>query len=164
MEAAALDRFSTFASSRGPRLYRLAVLLTGDSHAAQDLVQDALASLYVAWRRVERAADPDAYARRVLVNASHRRFRRRRPPELLVDRLPDVAGPQPDDHADEELRRALLALPVGQREVVALRFLEDLSVEQTAEVLGCTPGTVKSQSSKALHALRTHLALAEEAS
>lgn len=164
MDSGALERFSAFAASRGPRLYRLAMLLTGDGHTAQDLVQDTLASLYVSWRRVEAAEDPDAYARRALVNASNRRFRRRRPSELLVSEPPELAGPPEGNGMQAGLQAALLALPAGQRQVVALRFLEDLSVEQTAAVLGCSTGTVKSQSSKALAALRVNLTPLEDAS
>lgn len=164
MDTGALDRFSAFAASRGPRLYRLAMLLTGDSHTAQDLVQDTLASLYVSWRKVEAAEDADAYARRALVNASNRRFRRRRAPELLVSELPEVAGPASGIGMQAGLQAALMDLPAGQRQVVALRFLEDLSVEQTAAVIGCSTGTVKSQTSKALTALRVHLTPVEDAS
>lgn len=162
MDRQAQTRFSEFAATRGPKLFRLALVLTADAHTAQDLVQDTLASLFVAWSRVERADDPDAYARRVLINASRRRFRRRRPTEVLSDQLPDVAAADATSAATDGLQTALASLTPGQRRVVALRFLEDLSVEQTASALGCSTGTVKSQTAKALSALRRELALTEE--
>ena len=164
MDAAALQRFTLFASTRGPRLHRLAVLLTGDSHTAQDLVQDVLASLYVSWRKVEAADDPDAYARRAVVNATNRRFRRRRHQELLVADPPETAAVPEDARVHDQLQAALMSLPLGQRQVVALRFLEDLSVEQTAQALRCSSGTVKSQTSKALVSLRAHLSFLEDRS
>ncbi|MER5266612.1 SigE family RNA polymerase sigma factor [Actinosynnema sp. NPDC002837] len=145
--------FDEYVDARALVMRRTAYLLCGDWHRAEDLVQTALTKLYVAWPRVRRDASPDAYARKVLVRAaiddSRRAFRRR---ETVVDAVPDtpVAGAP----SDIDVRRALASLPVGQRTVVVLRYWEDLSVTETARLLGRTEGTVKSQAAKGLAALR----------
>ncbi len=155
------EDFSAFVTSRWPGLVRLAFGLTGDRWMAEDLAQTALAKAYVAWRRVSRADDPDAYLRRILVNASNRRFRRRRvteqpgdPPETAVD------GPAELVSERAALLAALRQLPPRQRAVVVLRYWEDLTDAQIAASLGCSPGTVRSQLSRALAKLRTSAALA----
>ncbi|KOX35294.1 ECF subfamily RNA polymerase sigma-24 subunit [Saccharothrix sp. NRRL B-16348] len=134
---------------------RTAYLLCGDWHRAEDLVQTALTKLYVAWPRVRRDS-PDAYARKVLVRTaiddSRRAFRRR---ETVVDKVPDTRVP--DTASDFDVRRALASLPAGQRAAVVLRYWEDLSVKETARLLGRTEGTVKSQAAKGLAALRALL-------
>jgi RNA polymerase sigma-70 factor (sigma-E family) len=154
--------FGAFAASRWPGLVRLAFGLTGDRWLAEDLAQTALARAYVAWRRVSQADDPDAYLRRILVNASHRRFRRRRvteqpgdPPETPVEGPADLVG----DRA--ALLSALHELPLRQRAVIVLRYWEDLTDAQIAATLGCSPGTVRSQLSRALAKLRESPALGE---
>jgi RNA polymerase sigma-70 factor (sigma-E family) len=149
------EDFSAFALSRWPGLVRLAFGLTGDRWLAEDIAQTALARAYVAWRRVSRADDPDAYLRRILVNASNRRFRRRRVTEEPGD-LPDVAVEGPADLVDERsaLLAALRQLPPRQRAVVVLRYWNDLTDAQIAAALGCSPGTVRSQLSRALARLR----------
>jgi RNA polymerase sigma-70 factor (sigma-E family) len=156
------EDFSAFASSRWPRLVRLAFGLTGDRWAAEDLAQTTLARAYLAWHRVSRADDPDAYLRRILLNASNRRFRRRRvdertgdPPELPVDGPADLVGER------ATLLAALRQLPPRQRAVIVLRYWEDLTDAQIAATLGCSPGTVRSQLSRALAKLRESPALAE---
>jgi RNA polymerase sigma-70 factor (sigma-E family) len=156
------EEFSAFATSRWPGLVRLAFGLTGDRGLAEDLAQTALARTYVAWRRVSRADDPDAYLRRILVNASHRRFRRHRvaeqtgdPPETLVDGPADLVGER------TALLAALRQLPPRQREVIVLRYWADLTDAQIAATLGCSPGTVRSQLSRALVKLRDNPVLAE---
>ena len=156
------DDFGAFATSRWPGLVRLAFGLTGDRWLAEDLAQTALARAYVAWRRVSQADDPDAYLRRILVNASHRRFRRRRvteqpgdPPETPVEGPADLVG----DRA--ALLAALHELPLRQRAVIVLRYWEDLTDAQIAATLGCSPGTVRSQLSRALTKLRESPALRE---
>ena len=156
------EDFSAFATSRWPGLVRLAFGLTGDRWLAEDMAQTALARAYVAWRRVSRADDPDAYLRRILVNASHRRFRRRRvteqpgdPPETAVDGPADLVGER------AALLAALRQLPPRQREVIVLRYWADLADVQIAATLGCSPGTVRSQLSRALAKLRDNPALAE---
>jgi len=160
--------YAAFVAANWDRYLRLAFLLTGSEHAAEELVQDTLVRLYARWRRVSKIDDPNAYVRRMLANGNVSRWRRTRR-EHLVDAPPEgdgVAGggsggphepwPGERDRA-EELRRALMRLPAGQRAVAVLRHFEDLSEKQVAAVLGCSVGTVKSQNSKALAALRQHL-------
>jgi len=149
------EDFSAFAVSRWPGLVRLAFGLTGDRWAAEDIAQTTLARAYVAWRRVSRADDPDAYLRCILVNASNRRFRRQRVVEQPGD-PPETAVDGPADLVDERtaLVTALRQLPPRQRAVVVLRYWEDLTDAQIAAALGCTPGTVRSQLSRALAKLR----------
>jgi RNA polymerase sigma-70 factor (sigma-E family) len=156
------EDFSAFAVSRWPGLVRLAFGLTGDRWMAEDIAQTALAKAYVAWRRVSRADDPDAYLRRILVNASNRRFRRRRVTEQPGD-PPETAVDGPADLVSERaaLLTALRQLPPRQRAVVVLRYWEDLTDAQIAAALGCSPGTVRSQLSRALAKLRTSTALGE---
>lgn len=156
------EDFSAFATSRWPGLVRLAFGLTGDRWLAEDMAQTALARAYVSWRRVSRADDPDAYLRRILVNASHRRFRRRRvaeqpgdPPETPVDGPADLVGER------AALLAALRELPPRQRAVIVLRYWADLTDAQIAAALGCSPGTVRSQLSRALAKLRDSPVLAE---
>lgn len=159
MDDEADGRFREWANARAGRLHRTAFLLCGDWHAAEDLVQEAMARTALNWRRVEAAADPDAYVRKILVNECRSRWRRRSNRECPSDRLPDV---RVDDGADARARRdelitALLALPPRQRATVVLRYFDGLTEAQTAQALGCSQGTVKSQTSRALTALRTHL-------
>jgi len=151
------EDFSAFALSRWPGLVRLAFGLTGDSWMAEDIAQTALARAYVSWRRVSRADDPDAYLRRILVNASNRRFRRRRvieqpgdPPEVAVEGPADLVGER------AALLAALRQLPPRQRAVIVLRYWDDLSDVQIAAALGCSPGTVRSQLSRGLATLRAN--------
>ena len=154
--------FSAFATARWPGLVRLAFGLTGDRGLAEDIAQTALARAYVAWGRVSRADDPDAYLRRILVNASNRRFRRHRVAEQPGD-PPDTPVEGPADLVSE--RAALLAalhqLPPRQRAVIVLRYWQDLTDTQIAATLGCSPGTVRSQLSRALTKLRESPALGE---
>jgi RNA polymerase sigma-70 factor (sigma-E family) len=150
-----LDRdreFGEFVDARALVMRRTAYLLCGDWHRAEDIVQTALIKLYVAWARV-RKDSVDAYARKVLVRTAidegRRGFFQR---ERSVDAVPE--HPVTDDSADFDLRLALDALPPGQRAVVVLRYWEDLSITETARILGRTEGTVKSQAAKGLAALR----------
>jgi len=151
--------FGEYFDARVAVMRRTAYLLCGDWHRAEDLVQTALVKLYVAWPRVRRSGAVDAYARQVLVRTaiddSRRWFRRR---ETAVHAVPE--HPAADRNVDDEMdvRRALAALPPGQRAVVVLRYWEDLPVSDTANLLGCSEGTVKSQAAKGLAALRRLLA------
>ena len=152
--------FTEFVHANGVRLHRTAVLLTGgDTHLAEDLLQTTYARLYASWRRVSRAGNPAGYARTTLTNVflSHRRVRRNH--ELPTDLLPDEASYDvaPDGRLD--LTAALGLLSPTDRAVLVLRYWEDLSVAETAQLLGCTEGTVKSATSKALAHLREALAL-----
>jgi RNA polymerase sigma-70 factor (sigma-E family) len=138
---------------------RLAYLLCQDWHRADDLVQNALVRIYLRWERIATATDRDAYARTVLVRIflSERRtgWARR---VVLVDAAPDAnATVDPDPASAVAVRTALAGLPPRQRAVLVLRYYYDLSVDQTAEALDCSAGTVKSQTSRALAALRRAL-------
>ncbi len=150
--------FDEFVRTRSVALLRVAYLLTGDRHAAEDLLQEVLEQLYVRWRRVQ--SSPEAYARRALVNRSINRWRRRaRRPEQALGDHDGVAR----DHADDvALRRAVVSalrdLPVRQRAAVVLRYLEDLPTAEVAAALGCSEGTVKSHTSRGLARLRVALA------
>ncbi|CAM3704159.1 SigE family RNA polymerase sigma factor [Kibdelosporangium persicum] len=148
--------FGEYVDARALVMRRTAYLLCGDWHRAEDIVQTALTKLYVAWPRVRRDGTVDAYARKVLVRCAidegRRGFLRR---EGAVADVPDV--PVSSAAPDLDVRRALAALPLGQRTVVVLRYWEDLSVAEVARLLGRTEGTVKSQAAKGLAALRTLL-------
>lgn len=153
------EAFAAYVTQRRPQLFRAAWLLCGDPHRAEDVVQSALARLYVAWPRVERAQSVDAYVRRALVNShideSRRPWRRE---ASAGDDLPERSEGAPAVEEHDALWAALRALPPGQRRVVVLRHWWGLSVEETAADLGISAGTVKSQTSVALAALRTVLA------
>ncbi|GLY48552.1 SigE family RNA polymerase sigma factor [Lentzea sp. NBRC 102530] len=144
--------FGEFVDARALVMRRTAYLLCGDWHRAEDIVQQALIKMYVAWSRV-RKDSVDAYARKVLVRTAidetRRGFFQR---ERTVDAVPESAVT--DATTDLDLRGALDALPAGQRAVVVLRYWEDLSITETARILGRTEGTVKSQAAKGLAALR----------
>jgi RNA polymerase sigma-70 factor (sigma-E family) len=158
VEAESADDFREFVRGRFEPLRALAYVTCGDWQAAEDAVAGALAKLYLRWGRV---AAPDAYARTMVVRAAiHEKRRPWRRERSAGDALPDVAGPDHAGDVDERLRlrAALSHVPKRQRAVLVLRFLEGLSVEETAEVLGCRPGTVKSQSSRGLDTLRSVLA------
>jgi RNA polymerase sigma-70 factor (sigma-E family) len=148
--------FTTFVTERGSALLRIAHALTGDRRTAEDLVQGALAKAYARWPRIH--ADAEAYVRRIIYNDRASGWRRPgRHAELSVAELPERAAPGRHDHDVTlrlTLRQALLSLPPRQRAVLVLRFLEDRTIEETAEVLGCRPGTVASQTSRALAKLR----------
>jgi RNA polymerase sigma-70 factor (sigma-E family) len=143
-----------------PRLLRTAYAVSGDLGIAEDAVQTAFAKAYRSWRRISRLEAPEAYLRRMTVNEvlnDRRRARRRH--EITSAEPPERAGSgSPDDGlAHDELWRAIITLPPRQRAVLVLRYYEDLSEQQIADALGCRPGTVKSQASAALAALRTRV-------
>jgi RNA polymerase sigma-70 factor (sigma-E family) len=144
--------FDSFVLARGDALWRSAWLLVGDPHLAEDLVQTALGKSYRAWSRVG-AAGFEAYVRRVIFTTYLGWRRRRWFWEVPTDRLPDRAGrSEPAPLSDFMIR--LERLPPRQRAVIVLRYFEDLTESQTAQVLGCTIGTVKSHTARALTTLR----------
>jgi RNA polymerase sigma-70 factor (sigma-E family) len=153
------EGFTTYVAQRRLQLFRTACLLCGDPHQAEDVVQDALARLYAAWPRASRADNIDAYARRIIVNSHlnqvRRPWRRERVSADLGDRPTTAHLPTEDLQV---MWAALRSLPLGQRKVVVLRHYLGLSVEETAADLGISAGTVKSQTSDALAALRRALA------
>lgn len=163
MKAADEAEFRSYMTARWSALLRTAYLLTGDRYLAEDLAQTALEKTAVAWSRVRRADDVDAYVRRILVNAHLSVFRRRRIAESV--RAAPIDVPTSDSAQQialrDELLKALATLPKRQCAVVVLRYWEDLSEAQTAAIMGCSVGTVRSQSYKALAKLRVSPLLAD---
>ncbi|HVQ96778.1 MAG TPA: SigE family RNA polymerase sigma factor [Mycobacteriales bacterium] len=153
------DGFREFVQARSPALLRAAWLLTGNPDTAQDLVQTALARTWPQWHRLTDKANGEAYVRRVLVTTYATWWRRRWRDEISTAEPPERTS-QEDEFAAADLRdevaAALATLPRRQRAVIVLRFYEDLSTTQTAYALGCSIGTVKSQTAKALTKLREH--------
>ncbi len=155
----AVPGFEEFVAVRSSSLLRTAYLLTRDHALAEDLLQTALTKAYLAWRRVD--GDPEPYVRKILVNTYASWWRRKWNGEQPTAELPEVG--HADDRAGEsgDLWDALGRLARRQRAVVVLRYFEDLTEVQVAEVLGISIGTVKSQASKALAKLRIDPSLTE---
>jgi RNA polymerase sigma-70 factor (sigma-E family) len=147
------EAFDAFVRARMPALLRFAHAVTGDPHTAADLVQDALVRTGMRWSRLDKTGDPEAYVRRAILNGRTSRWRKLHR-ETLVHEMPErMPANEPARH-DEQLWDLLKTLPHKQRAVIVLRYYEDMSEEQIAATLGCAPGTVKSQASKALAKLR----------
>ncbi|GAB3428038.1 SigE family RNA polymerase sigma factor [Flindersiella endophytica] len=158
MDASAETAFRQFVETRWQALVRTAYLLVGDHGHAEDLVQVALVRTHRNWHRIDRVDAPEVYVRKVLVNLASSHWRRLwRRLEHPSDRLPDQTAPDATGVTDQraELWSALRALPPRMRAVLVLRYFEDLSEAQTAELLGCSLGSVKSQASRGLARLRT---------
>jgi RNA polymerase sigma-70 factor (sigma-E family) len=170
----AADRlsFEQFVEGSSSRLLTMAMLLTGYNRVdAEDLLQTVLERAYRRWRRICRTGDPGPYVRRMLVNAAVDRWRllRRRPevpfppdgslPADAVSGGPDATAALADQ---DQLWRALARLPSGQRAVIVLRYYEDLTEAQTAAALGCSVGSVKAQTSRALSKLRGIVGIADD--
>jgi RNA polymerase sigma-70 factor (sigma-E family) len=153
------EDYQAFVRRRAAPLHRTAYLLCGDWHLADDLVQETLAKTFRHWRRVQRAANPDAYVHRILINEANQHWRRHRKVVPLVADDHDPTVPDLSDGVVDraDLLRALLALPNRQRATVVLRYLVGMTERETAEVLNCSQGTVKSQTSRALDTLKTFL-------
>jgi RNA polymerase sigma-70 factor (sigma-E family) len=149
--------FTAYLQARQGRLLRTAYLLTGDQHQAEDLLQTSLAKLYLAWDRVHDRESVDAYVRRIMVNEHNslwrRAWRRREQPTDEVPEQPS-APPAYDDGVSTALWAAVQTLPRKARAVLVLRYYEELTEAETADVLGIAVGTVKSQTSRALATLR----------
>jgi RNA polymerase sigma-70 factor (sigma-E family) len=151
------DAFRDYVAGRSARLLKTAWLLTGDWHLAEDLLQTALAKTSLAWHRIERWENVDAYVRKVMVTTYatwwRRKWRGETPTHDVPERLTTT-----DAYAEvdlrESVRRALVTLSARQRAVVVLRYFEDLSEADTAAALGCSVGAVKSHASRALTRLR----------
>jgi RNA polymerase sigma-70 factor (sigma-E family) len=158
--------FDDWVTQRGAALLRFAYLVTRDHARAEEAVQDALLAAYSRWSRICRDHDPEAYVRRCVVNADisrwRRFFRRETPAEQTAE-----ATPAPDHAVAQAERDAVwklcAALPTKQRAAVVLRYYEDLPDARIAEILDCSPATVRSQIHRALATLRTTLTTAEEA-
>jgi RNA polymerase sigma-70 factor (sigma-E family) len=159
-----------FVQARYQALYRTSYLLSGNPHAAEDLLQSVLTKLYVSWPRVRKARSVEAYARRAMVNESISLHRRRWTTEVVSDDLVDLAAPAravfrdsakgsiadavAESHA---MWQALAELTGRQRAVVVLRYYEDLTEADIAAVLGISPGSVKGHARAALAALATRV-------
>ncbi|HET9422789.1 MAG TPA: SigE family RNA polymerase sigma factor [Nocardioides sp.] len=155
------DSFEDYVHASGPRLKRLAFLLTGDLNQAEDLLQSAYAKAMPHWNKVRGYDVPDAYMRRVMVSIRTSWWRRSRGREVVVPEIPDLgSGTTRVDDAvvdTQALLTALRALPDRQRAAVVLRHWCDLSEAETAETMGCSVGTVKSTTSRGLARLRAAL-------
>jgi RNA polymerase sigma-70 factor (sigma-E family) len=155
------DDFTQFVVAASGRLFRTVYAVCGDYQLAEDALQAGLASAYASWPRVSRADNPEAYVQRIVLNqlfAWRRRKAARR--EVPSERMPEVSSSASHEELVVEVDRiwrALQELPLARRAVVVLRYVEDLSVEDTAKALGVRPGTVKSQASAALAQLRREL-------
>lgn len=162
MNREARESFTAFVSARSGALIRTAYVLAGDQHAAEDLLQSALAKTAARWGHVR--GNPEGYVRRAMYNEQVTRWRRRRR-ESVVAQPPDLPAAGPDVDLRVTLERALLALPPRKRAVLVLRYYEDLPERDIAQIMGCSVGTVRSQTHRAIARLRelapdlaTHLA------
>jgi RNA polymerase sigma-70 factor (sigma-E family) len=155
--------FELFVRERATGLLRMAVVLTGDVNAGEDLLQAVLEKVYARWSAGHPPDNPDAYTRTAMVHAARRLWRRRAADrEFLVSEPPETVTGDPG--GDELLRLALLpvlaTLPLRQRAVIALRYLEDRTEAETASILGCSIGSVKTHAHRALRRLRDEPMLA----
>lgn len=151
--------FAELVAAKGGALRRTAYLMCGDWHLAEDLVQNVFVKVHLHWRRLKRQDSIDGYLRTTLFRTfiDSRRLKWRR--ESPAEHLPDLAAPGTGPSDDRDLLvAALRRIPPRQRAVLVLRYWEDLSVEETAGLMGCAAGTVKSQAAKGLAALRPILA------
>ena len=148
-------RFSDFVRSRTPVLIRVAYLLSGEQHAAEDLLQTALAKTAARWKHL-RGADPEPYVRKVMYREQVSRWRKGWHREVPVQAPPEQTFTDPSGTTDLRLamQQALLRLPPAQRLVIVLRYYEDLTETQVAEALGCSVGTVRSRTGRAIERLR----------
>ncbi|ONI79789.1 RNA polymerase subunit sigma-24 [Actinosynnema sp. ALI-1.44] len=151
--------FADYFAARSDAMRRTAYLLCGDWHRAEDLVQVAFTKLYLAWKRIAQREAMDAYARQTLVRTflSERRLGWFRKENVAGEHADTVLNTAIPGHGPEDrmvLQEALKRVPPGQRAVLVLRYWEDMSVDQTAQVLKCSTGTVKSQAARGLQTLR----------
>jgi RNA polymerase sigma-70 factor (sigma-E family) len=154
--------FREYVTARGATLLRIALLLTGNRADAEDLLQAALAKTYLAWDRIHDRAALDAYVERAMVNTQISWWRRRRVEEFPTGQIPDraVVEQLPPSELQDTVRRALDRLPQRMRAAVVLRYYEDMSEPEIADVLGVSRGTVKSTVSRAVAKLRIDAELA----
>jgi RNA polymerase sigma-70 factor (sigma-E family) len=150
--------FDDWVAARGPALLRLAYVLTGNRADAEDAVQDALSRALPRWEQIRTVGDPDAYVRRMVVNAHTswwRKFRKREAP--VADVVPPASADLPPHDERDAVWRACLALPEAQRVAVVLRYYEQLEYAEIAALTGVAEGSVRSRVSRGLAALRTTL-------
>ncbi|MBW8750448.1 MAG: SigE family RNA polymerase sigma factor [Propionibacteriales bacterium] len=159
---AAVASFEAFVHATAATMHRTAVLLCGDHHLAEDLTQTAYAKVFASWRRVAGANDPVAYTRKVLVRTflSHRRLRRSA--ERPVEVLPEIAGAADDASVRLDLLTALQSLAPDDRAVLVLRFWDDLSVADTARLLGTSDAACRQRTARALARIRVLMPDLEE--
>jgi RNA polymerase sigma-70 factor (sigma-E family) len=148
--------FDEFVVARSPALLRTAYLLTHDLQLAEDLLQTALTKAWFAWNRID--GDPEPYVRRILVTSSVSWWRKHWTHETPTTVLPEPTRETEEQVEVHDLMQALGRLPRRQRAVVVLRFVEDRTEAETAVLMGCSVGTVKSQCSKAMAKLRADVA------
>ena len=150
--------FDDWVAARGPALLRLAYVLTGNRADADDVVQDALSRALPRWARISSVEDPDAYVRRMVVNAHVSRWRRFRRREVPVEAVRDRALPDGTTLEDRDrMWRACQALPTDQRTAIVLRFYEDMGYAEIAELTGVREGSVRSRVSRGIATLRHEL-------
>ena len=149
-------RLADYVRGQWPSLVRYATMLCGDAVEAEELVQSALVGVTLRWPFIRDKDDPGAYVKRAIVHANINRWRRVRSRETVTDQLPErgVADGSATFADQDAVRRALAGLPPRQRAVLVLRYLDDMSEQEAANVLGCSVGTVKSQTHKGLTKLR----------
>jgi RNA polymerase sigma-70 factor (sigma-E family) len=150
--------FEIWAGAAGPDLMRFALAVTGNAHDAADAVQDAMVAVYPRWRRVVARGGPDAYVRRIIVNRRISWWRRVGRRETVIE-PPDRAAASASDGLGDAVvaDRLLRSLPVSQRAAVVLRYLDDLSFAEIADILGCPESTARSHVRRALRRLRDQL-------
>ena len=153
------DDFREFVQARSPALLATAYLLTGDRGHAEDLLQASLVKAHRHWRRLRSSGRPEPYIRKIMVNQHRSWWRRSHGDEVLTEQAPDLAAADATESVPERLRvwTALQQLAPGTRAVLVLRYWEDVSEADTAELLGCSVGTVKSQASRGLRRLQAVL-------
>jgi RNA polymerase sigma-70 factor (sigma-E family) len=154
------EEFTAYLHARQPSLLRTAYLLTGDRNHAEDVLQTSLAKLYLAWDKVRDRDSVEAYVRRIMVNENNSMWRRGwKKREFATEELPGrEVRDQYDEGTNDALWQVVQTLPPKARAVVVLRYYEQMSEAETADVLGISVGTVKSQCSRALAALRDRVA------
>ena len=152
--------FTDFVADHGGQLLRTACLVTGDAHLGEDLLQTALAQAYGSWARVRQADHPVAYVRRLMINAHLSWVRRLTNTERVLETFPDAGSGDPQTaHAEsDEMRQALLRLSPRVRTALVLRYFDDLTEAETAQLMGCSRSTVNNHVSRGLAALRGLLA------
>ncbi|MEW9531898.1 SigE family RNA polymerase sigma factor [Microbispora sp. NPDC049125] len=151
------EEFRTYVLSRGAALLRVANQLTGNPSDAEDLLQSALATTYLAWDRIKDRSSLDSYVRRTMVNINISWWRRRKLDEYPSEELPDLPVHHDPMYRHEELEQALLRLPLRQRTAIVLRYYEDMTEPEIARTLGISVGTVKSSVSRGMAKLRGEL-------
>lgn len=154
-----MESVEDLVAMHGQALFRLAFMLTGNHHAAEDLYQDTLLGVHRNWTKVARANSPGAYSKRVMVNAFTSSRRRRSSTEIATDEIFADSEPTQTDLADDvverdRLWRHLNQLPPAERAALVLKYYEDLSDRQAAKILGCRASTVRASVSRALARLR----------